>query len=100
MVPIPTARATLETPKMFMHEEGAGSIYWLATRDASGAPLDGAVSYRLAVPAPVPAAQFWSVTLYDLDTRSEINTDRFKPVLTSLRDELRPGDGGGISRPL
>jgi hypothetical protein len=86
-------QATLETSKMFMHAEGAGSIYWLANLDADGDALDGGKDYTLTVPAPVPVAQFWSVTLYDLDTRSEINTDQFKPVLTSLRDHLEPDDG-------
>ncbi len=90
-------QATLETSKMFMHKEGAGSIYWLANVDATGEPLDGGRSYRLTVPAPVPAGQFWSVTLYDLDTRSEINTEQFKPVLTSLRDPLTPADDGTIT---
>ena len=90
-------QATLETSKMFMQHEGAGSIYWLASTDAAGDPLDGGRSYTLTVPAPVPAHQFWSVTLYDLDTRSEINTDQFKPVLTSLRDPLEPGPNGNIT---
>ncbi|MEU8900402.1 DUF1254 domain-containing protein [Nocardia sp. NPDC048505] len=90
-------QATLETPAMFRHSEGAGSIYWLANVDAQGAPLDGAHSYTLTVPSPVPAAQFWSVTLYDLDTRSEINTPQFKPVLTSLRDHLTPDADGNIT---
>ena len=89
--------ATLETSKMFMQHEGAGSIYWLASTDAAGDPLDGGHRYTLSVPAPVPAAQFWSVTLYDLDTRSEINTEQFKPVLTSLRDHLEPGPDGDIA---
>jgi hypothetical protein len=30
-------QATLETPKMFMHREGAGSIHWLTNTDAAGA---------------------------------------------------------------
>ncbi|WP_218854821.1 DUF1214 domain-containing protein [Paractinoplanes atraurantiacus] len=34
--------------------------------------------------------------LYDLDTRSEINTEQFKPVLTSLRDDLTPNENGDI----
>lgn len=89
-------QATLETEKMFMHREGAGSIYWLANTDADGAALDGGSAYTLSVPAPVPVSQFWSVTLYDLDTRSEINTPQFKPVLTSLRDDLTPDDDGNI----
>lgn len=90
-------QATLETDKMFMHREGAGSIYWLAVTDNNGDALDGANSYTLSVPSPVPATQFWSVTLYDLDTRSEINTQQFKPVLTSLRDNLTPDGEGNIN---
>lgn len=90
-------QATLETAKMFMHKEGAGSLYWLGNRDADGSFLDGGQSYRLLVPSPVPAAQFWSVTLYDLDTRSEIKSEQFKPVLTSLRDNLTPGADGNIA---
>ena len=90
-------QATLETPAMFRHSEGSGSLYWLANVDDQGTPLDGANTYTLTVPTPVPAAQFWSVTLYDLDTRSEINTPQFKPVLTSLRDELIPDVHGDIT---
>jgi hypothetical protein len=90
-------QATLETPKMFMHQEGAGSIYWLGHTDADGDPLDGGRQYTLTVPSPVPASQFWSVTLYDLDTRSEIRTDQFKPVITSLRDELTADPDGDLT---
>jgi hypothetical protein len=90
-------QATLETDKMFMRKEGAGSIYWLANRDASGTALDGGTDYVLTIPAPVPAKQFWSVTLYDLDTRSEIDTPQFKPLLTSLRDGLESDADGNIT---
>ena len=89
-------QATLETDKMFMHKEGAGSIYWMANTDAAGSALDGGETYALTIPNPVPAAQFWSVTLYDLDTRSEINTPQFKPVITSLRDDVTPDANGDI----
>jgi hypothetical protein len=90
-------QATLETDKMFMHKEGAGSIYWISNRDATGASVDGGHNYTLTVPSPVPADQFWSVTLYDLDTRSEIKTPQFKPLLTSLRDNLEPDDAGNVT---
>lgn len=90
-------QATLETPKMFVQREGAGSLYWLAAVDAEGAPLDGARTYRLEVPLPVPAAQFWSVTLYDLHTRSEIRTERRRPLVTSLRDRIEPGADGAAT---
>lgn len=89
-------QATLETDKMFMHKEGAGSLYWLGVLDADGRYLDGGATYRLTVPAPVPASQFWSVTLYDRDTRSEINTPQFVPLVSSLHDDLAPNPDGEI----
>ena len=61
-------------------------------RDNSGAYLDGGKTYRLTVPLPVPAKLFWSVTIYDLDNRSELMTDQGKAVLRSLV-ELK-GEGG------
>jgi hypothetical protein len=43
-------QAQIESPAMFRRTPGAGSLYWLGTRDASGAYLDGSKSYRLGVP--------------------------------------------------
>lgn len=63
---------------------GAGSLYWLATRDATGAYLDGGRSYTLDVPQPVPAKLFWSITVYDARTRSEIRTGQGKAAIRSL----------------
>jgi hypothetical protein len=73
-----------ESPAMFRRSAGAGSLYWLGTRDKSGAYLDGARTYKLTVPQPVPANLFWSVTVYDAETRSEIQTDQGRAALRSL----------------
>jgi hypothetical protein len=62
----------------------AGSLYWLGVRDNTGAYLDGSHSYLLRVPLPVPAKLFWSVTVYDARTRSQIQTDQARAVLSSL----------------
>jgi hypothetical protein len=35
-------QAAIESPAMFRRDAGAGSLYWLGTRDKSGAYLDGA----------------------------------------------------------
>jgi hypothetical protein len=58
----------------------------LGLRDASGAYLDGARSYRLTVPLPVPANLFWSVTVYDARTRSQVQTSQDRALLSSLFD--------------
>ncbi|HTO06665.1 MAG TPA: DUF1254 domain-containing protein [Myxococcota bacterium] len=81
------------SPAMFRRGAGSGSVYWLGLRDAKGQYLDGAKSYKLTVPLPVPAKLFWSVTVYDTDTRSQVATDQGKAALRSLF-ELKDLKGG------
>jgi hypothetical protein len=47
---------------------GAGSFYLNSFFDKSGGRLTGANTYRLRVPANVPASEFWSLTVYDQET--------------------------------
>lgn len=72
------------SPAMFRRDAQAGSLYWLGLRDGDGAYLDGGKSYRLTVPLPVPGRLFWSVTVYETDTRSQIRTDQNKAALRSM----------------
>jgi hypothetical protein len=51
-------QAQMESPAMFARKPGAGSLYWLSARETSGAYLEGARTYRLRVPLPVPARLF------------------------------------------
>ena len=69
---------------MFRRDTQAGSLYWLAQRDRTGAFLDGGKSYKLTVPLPVPAKLFWSVTVYDAQSRSQVKTSQGKAALRSL----------------
>jgi uncharacterized protein (TIGR03066 family) len=78
------AQAIVTSPAMFRRKEGAGSLYWLGHRDRTGAFLDGSKAYKLTVPQPVPAKLFWSVTVYDAATRSEIQTAQDRAALRSL----------------
>jgi hypothetical protein len=78
------AQAIVTSPAMFRRTAGAGSLYWLGHRDATGAFLDGGQSYKLSVPLPVPAGLFWSVTVYDAETRSEVQTPQDNAALRSL----------------
>ena len=84
------------SPAMFRRKPGAGSLYWLGVRDSSGAFLDGGRSYRLTVPLPVPAGLFWSVTVYDAATRSEIRTAQDKAALRSLFELKDAGNSGVV----
>jgi len=77
-------QAIAASPAMFRRDPQAGSLYWLGVRDRAGAYLDGGKTYKLTVPLPVPGRLFWSVTVYDVETRSQIVTDQGKAALRSL----------------
>jgi len=81
------------SPAMFRRAAGAGSLYWLGLRDADGTYLDDARTYRLAVPQPVPGKLFWSITVYDAETRSQIRTDQNQAALRSLFELADTGTG-------
>ncbi len=78
------AQAIVTSPAMFRRSAGAGSLYWMAVRDGAGAFLDGGKNYKLTIPQPVPGKLFWSVTIYDSATRSQVQTDQDKAALRSL----------------
>ncbi len=71
--------ATGVTPAMCMRLTGVGSQYLMLVRDADGEPLDGGKSYRMTLPPGIPAARFWSITLYDNQTRSMLETPQRFP---------------------
>jgi hypothetical protein len=76
--------AQIESPAMFARHPGAGSLYWLCTRDTAGAYLDGGGSHTLDVPQSAPAKLFWSITVYDARTSSEIRTSQGTAAIRSL----------------
>lgn len=67
------------TPAMCMRLTGVGSQYIVAFKDSEGEALDGAKSYRVKLPPDIPAARFWSLTLYDNQTRSMLQTPQRFP---------------------
>lgn len=81
------------TPAMVNKMVGAGSQYLCAYVDADGDSLDGGKSYRLHLPPNIPVNNFWSVTLYDPDTRSLLQTDEPQPSLSSFSQPEQNGDG-------
>lgn len=70
------------------HVIGEGSQYGIAFADSSGQPFDSANSYKLNIPASVPAKNFRSVVLYDPQTRSELQTSQPFPSKNNQRDKL------------
>ena len=75
--------ATGVTPAMDSRTVGQGSQYMAAFVDAEGNPLDGGRHYRLHLPPNIPVANFWSVILYDNQTRSMLQSDQDWPAVSS-----------------
>ena len=70
---------TLDSPGMIMRIPGVGSQYLMGFLDADGKPFDGAKTYKVTLPKGIPAAAFWSFTLYDNQTRSMLQTPQKYP---------------------
>jgi len=82
------------TPAMCMHLTGIGSQYVMAMRDGNGDFLDGDRNYKITLPPDIPQARFWSVMLYDRQTRSMLQTDQPKPDVGSQSGTVATnGDG-------
>ena len=82
------------SPGMISQVPGRGAAYYVAFNDAEGQPLTGDASYRLTLPADVPAENFWSLTLYEAENASGLSTEaRRFPSLGSRDKPALNGDG-------
>lgn len=71
--------ATGITPAMIMRLPDIGSQYLMAFYDADKNDFDGAKTYKVTLPPNIPAAKFWSFTVYDNQTRSMLDTPQRYP---------------------
>ena len=84
------------TPAMAVTIPGAGSDYAIAFVDSNKQPFDGSQNYKLNIPANPPVNNFWSVTLYDSQTRSQLRTGQRFPALDSLSGEFKKNADGSV----
>ena len=87
--------ATVNTPAMVLKMVGKGSQYLIGTKDNKGRRFDGSKTYKLRMSRDVPAKNFWSVVLYDPQTRSELQTQRF-PSVNNVRGKLKRNKDGSV----
>jgi len=88
--------ATVNTPAMAAKMIGVGSQYAFCAVDRDGNYLDGNRNYKLHIPANVPAKDFWSVVVYDPQTRSELQTAQQFPSKNSLKSPLVYNEDGSV----
>ncbi len=83
------------TPAMTQAHVGVGSQYAFTAEDSSGAWLDGGNHYTLRLPAGIPAKTFWSIDIYDTQTRALLQTDNPWPSINSFAGETPVTEANG-----
>jgi len=85
--------AIVVTPAMARKMVGIGSQYLCVYRDAEDNFLMGDHSYKMHLPAGIPAKDFWSVTVYHPDTRSLLQNGQDKPSVSTYDEPVLNEDG-------
>jgi hypothetical protein len=84
------------SPAMATKAAGKGSDYSMGMVDSKGRPLDGSKTYRLRMPPDIPVKDFWALTMYDTQTRCQLQTDQRFPTLDSYREGMKKNADGSI----
>jgi hypothetical protein len=82
------------TPAMARTIPGAGSDYAMNYLDSKKQPFDGAKTYKLHLPPNVPVNDFWAVTMYDTQTRSQLQTSQKFPTVGSQSKGIQKNADG------
>lgn len=84
-----TYEAVTTSAGMVMNNVGKGSKYLASYIDENKEWLDGKNTYEIVVPKDAPANQFWSITVYDNDTRCIIINEQGKSDISSAREGVK-----------
>jgi hypothetical protein len=79
-----------------LQEPGGGSVYYSAFMDDADIYLDGGKNYQMNIPGPVPAGLFWSVTVYDAETRCLIEAPLMRAAVRSHLDDPAANSDGSF----
>lgn len=77
---------------------GEGSTYLAAYRDSENEWFEGEHTYRMKVAADVPAARFWDLSVYRLDTRGllPLRDDYVSAINSTTTQDIKVEDDGSI----
>jgi len=82
------------SPAMAVTVPGKGSDYTIGGLDSKHQPLDGSKTYKLHLPPNPPAKDFWAITIYDTQTRSQLQTDQQYPTVGSQDKGMKQNADG------
>jgi len=80
--------ATGSSPSWVEKMIGQLSQYIFTEHDAEGHYLDGGKNYHMKLPPNIPAKRFWSLLVYDPQTRSMLQTDQRFPSTSNLKQGI------------
>lgn len=72
------------------------SQFAILAKDDQGEFLDGSHTYTLNITTDGPAANFWSIVVYEPQTRSELQTGQPFPSKNNKRDKLATNADGSV----
>lgn len=81
------------SPGMLSQIPGKGAFYVIAFTDSDGVALSGGTHYKVNLPKDVPAANFWSVTLYEAENAAGLANGQPFPSLGSRDQPVQNADG-------
>jgi hypothetical protein len=81
------------SPGMISQIPGKGAKYMVGFTDSAGVPLSGGANYRVKLPPNIPAANFWSLTLYEAENASGYANGQPFPSLGSRDKPEQNADG-------
>jgi hypothetical protein len=80
----------------YLELPGLGQQYRTGYKDSDRNPLVGSNHYTLTMPPNPPAKTFWSIVVYDVNTRTLIRNDSGNAIASSRTDLKEEADGSII----
>jgi hypothetical protein len=80
-------------PAMVMRFINNGSKYPFTTKDSNGEFINGSNTYKVHLPAGIPAKAFWAITLYNISDGTMPETDELIPGVNGYEDIAKNADG-------
>ena len=80
----------------YIKQPGIGQQYRTAYKDGEGNFLEGDKHYTLTMPANPPAKVFWSIVVYDVNSRTLILNEEGRPAVSS-RTGIKENPDGSVT---